>query len=100
MASRDDLYRLIDALPDELLDEAARRLGELDNPLLRALLNTEDDPYPDRPRLEHPRRGVRRCGLRYALSGPCWLPADELTQFNAAIVGQIKVIARFPLLEA
>lgn len=43
MATRAELHQRIDALPDELLDEAERRLAELDSPMLRALLVGDDE---------------------------------------------------------
>src|SRR5712691_11101960 len=43
MATRADLHRRIDDLPEELLDEAERRLDELDSPMLRALLGASDE---------------------------------------------------------
>ena len=43
MVTRADLHQRIDALPEELLDEAERRLAELDSPMLRALLGGADD---------------------------------------------------------
>ncbi len=162
MATRDDLHSLIEALPEELLDEAAARLGELDNSLLRALLSGADDAtvtlyrpvgqkeldliaesdyrrFP--PRLpqqpifypvlnqEYATQIARDWNTTDAASGyvgcvtrfrvrsdflrryevqqvgskvhlEYWIPAEELPEFNGAIVGQIEVIARFPPGEA
>ena len=49
MTTKADLHRLIDALPDALTDEAARRLGELEDPVLAAFLTAplDDEPVTD-----------------------------------------------------
>jgi len=50
MATKDTLHRLIDDLPDSLVDEAARRLTQLqDDPILRAFLEAPEDDEPLTP---------------------------------------------------
>jgi hypothetical protein len=46
MTTKADLHRLVDELPDAAADEAARRLTELRDPVLAALLNAPDDDEP------------------------------------------------------
>jgi hypothetical protein len=46
--TKEALHELIDALPDALLPEAARRLAELrDDPVLLALLMAPEDDEPE-----------------------------------------------------
>ncbi len=48
MVTKEALHELIDALPDVLLPEAARRLAELrDDPVLLALLTAPEDDEPE-----------------------------------------------------
>lgn len=43
MVTKSDLHQLIDALPDEATAEAARRLHDLSDPVLHALLTAPFD---------------------------------------------------------
>lgn len=43
MTTRSDLYHLVDELPDVAMDEAARRLAELRDPVLAAFLSAPLD---------------------------------------------------------
>ncbi len=51
MTTKDKLHRLVDALPEPVLDEAERLLQELQrraaDPLLRALAAAPEDDEPD-----------------------------------------------------
>jgi hypothetical protein len=47
MATKDGLHRLIDDLPETLVEEAERRLTQLrDDPVLRAFLEAPEDDEP------------------------------------------------------
>ena len=53
MSTRDALHEMLDALPDELLPEAERRLAALrDDPLLRFFLTAPEDDEPLTPEEE------------------------------------------------
>jgi hypothetical protein len=49
MVSKAELHKLIDELPDELTDEAAQRLAELEDPVLRSMLLAPPDDEPTTP---------------------------------------------------
>jgi hypothetical protein len=56
MMTRDALYRLVDELPDEVMDAAGEYLAALrDDPLLRTLLAA---PWDDEPETEAERAAV------------------------------------------
>jgi len=52
MVTKAELHARIDALPDDLHDKAARRLDELGDPVLRAVLTAplDDEPETDAER--------------------------------------------------
>ncbi len=47
MVTKAELHAIVDQLPDDVTDEAARRLEELRDPVLHALLTAPDDDEPE-----------------------------------------------------
>lgn len=47
MVTKAELHALVEALADDVTDEAARRLEELRDPVLHALLVAPDDDEPE-----------------------------------------------------
>jgi hypothetical protein len=47
MVTKAELHAIVDQLPDDLTEEAARRLDELSDPVLHALLIAPDDDEPE-----------------------------------------------------
>jgi hypothetical protein len=64
MVTKADLHLLIDAMPDEAADEAARRLHDLSDPVLHKLLTA---PFDDESEGEEEAAGVAagREAIRY-----------------------------------